>query len=143
MDRRWVCLALLLLPLAAAAQEERPPLSEKLNTGQRGYAEYQRYCAVCHGIFADGNGFAAPVLTVRPTNLRILHARFGRPLSRPALTRKIDGSEPILAHGTREMPIWGERLYEDVPTRMPDARSRGAILVIIEYLDSIQDPPAD
>jgi mono/diheme cytochrome c family protein len=140
MRRTALCLALLLAPpLAARAEEPRPPLSEKLNASHPGYDEYQQYCASCHGVFADGNGVVVPVLTQKPTNLRQLTARYGSPLPKQKLVRTIDGSEPILAHGTREMPIWGRRLYEQIPGPMPDSRQRGAILTILDYLESIQD----
>jgi len=140
MRRTAICVALLLAPsLAALAEEPKPALSEKLNARHPGYAEYQQYCAVCHGIFADGKGLAVPILTQKPTNLRRLAARYGAPLSKQKLIRTIDGSEPILAHGSREMPIWGTRLYEQVPNPMPDTRQRGAILTILDYLESIQE----
>jgi len=140
MRRIALCLALLLAPsLAALAEEPRPPLSEKLNASHGGYGQYQQYCASCHGLFADGNGVVVPVLTEKPTNLRRLSKRYGAPLPKQKLVRSIDGSEPILAHGSREMPIWGTRLYEQSPGPMPDSRQRGAILTILDYLESIQE----
>jgi mono/diheme cytochrome c family protein len=136
-----VCVAFLLAaPLAAAAEEPKPPLSEKLNADHPGYAAYEQYCAVCHGLFADGKGLVAPVLKTPPSNLRTLAARHGRPLDKQKLLRFVDGSEPVLAHGSREMPIWGKRLYETLPNPMPDSRQRGAILTILDYLESIQEP---
>jgi mono/diheme cytochrome c family protein len=134
-------LSLALLgasPFAARGEEPRPPLSEKLNASHPGYAIYQQYCAVCHGVFADGKGLVVPVLKVAPTDLRTLGVRHGTPLPKQKLVRFIDGSEPILAHGSREMPIWGQRLYEELPNPMPDSRQRGAILTILDYLESIQ-----
>lgn len=127
-----VCLA---LGAPAAAQS----VSEKLNVGARGYAQYQQYCASCHGMLADGRGLVAPVLTVAPTNLRTLGQRYGMPLPKQELMGFIDGRRPVVAHGSREMPIWGVRLYEDVPSLTPEARKRGAILVILDYLESIQE----
>jgi hypothetical protein len=81
----------------------------------------------------------APVLTVAPTNLRTLGQRYGMPLPKQELMGFIDGRRPVVAHGSREMPIWGVRLYEDVPSLTPEARKRGAILVILDYLESIQE----
>lgn len=136
-----IVLAFLLAATATPAlgEDERPPLSEKLNKDHAGYGLYQQYCAVCHGVFADGNGLVVPVLTQKPTNLRRLSERYGTPLPKPKLVRTIDGSEPIIAHGSREMPVWGTRLYEDLPSRMPNSRERGAILTLLDYLESIQD----
>jgi len=140
MRRTAICVALLLAAsLAALAEETKPALSEKLNASHPGYAQYQQYCAVCHGVFADGNGLVVPILTQKPSNLRRLTTRYGAPLPKQKLVRTIDGSEPILAHGSREMPIWGTRLYEQVPNPMPDSRQRGAILTILDYLESIQE----
>jgi len=71
--------------------------------------------------------------------LRRLSKRYGAPLPKQKLVRTIDGSDPILAHGSREMPVWGKRLYEESPGPMPDSRQRGAILTILDYLESIQE----
>ena len=139
MRRIAVCVALLFAAsLAAFAEEPKPSLAKQLNADHPGYSEYQQYCAACHGVFADGKGLVVPVLTEKPADLRHLSARYGTPLSKQKLIRTIDGSEPILAHGSREMPIWGTRLYEQVPNPMSDARQRGAILTILDYLESIQ-----
>jgi mono/diheme cytochrome c family protein len=140
MRRTALCVALLLAaPLAARGEDAGPSLSGKLNADHPGYAEHQQYCAVCHGVFADGQGLVVPVLKVAPPNLRRLGARYGTPLPRQKLIRSIDGSDPILSHGSREMPIWGTRLYEEAPNPMPDSRQRGSILTILDYLDSIQE----
>jgi mono/diheme cytochrome c family protein len=140
MRKTALCFALLLAaPLAARGEEAAPPDSRKLNPEHPGYAAYQQYCAVCHGVFADGQGLVVPILKVAPTNLRQLGARYGMPLPRQKLIRSIDGSDPILSHGSREMPIWGTRLYEGAPIPMPDSRQRGSILTILDYLESIQE----
>jgi hypothetical protein len=138
MRKSALCVALLLAaPLAAPGEEA----SRKLNAEHPGYAQYQQYCAVCHGVFADGQGLVVPVLKVKPPNLRQLGARHGTPLPRQKLARSIDGSDPILSHGSREMPIWGTRLYEGAPNPMPDFRQRGSVLTILDYLESIQEAP--
>jgi mono/diheme cytochrome c family protein len=142
MRHTVLSIALLLAaPLAVAAEEEaKPPLAGKLNSDHPGYAAYEQYCAVCHGLFADGKGLVAPVLKTPPSNLRTLGVRHGTPLPKQKLVRFVDGSEPVLAHGSREMPVWGTKLYETLPNPMPDSRQRGAILTILDYLESIQEP---
>ncbi|HEY8153673.1 MAG TPA: cytochrome c [Myxococcota bacterium] len=140
MRQTALCVALLLAaPLAARGDQEKSPLSERLNAGHAGYAEYQQYCAACHGVFADGQGLVAPVLKQAPPNLRQLGIRYGTPLPRQKLIRSIDGSDPVLSHGSREMPIWGTRLYGEAPVPTPDSRQRGSILTILDYLESIQE----
>jgi hypothetical protein len=140
MRQTVLCVALLLTAsLSARGEEAQPPLAAKLNAEHPGYVQYQQYCAVCHGVFADGQGLVVPILKVAPPNLRRLGARYGTPLPRQKLARSIDGSDPILSHGSREMPIWGTRLYQESPNPMPDFRQRGSILTILDYLESIQE----
>lgn len=101
---------------------------------------YARYCAVCHGIAADGHGPVASVLREAPTDLRRLGARYGMPLPAERLARFVDGREAVAAHGPREMPVWGERLGSPEPEesgRPPTIDRR--ILGMIAYLETIQD----
>jgi mono/diheme cytochrome c family protein len=140
MRKTVLCVALLLTAsLSARGEEAQPPLAARLNAEHPGYAPYQQYCAVCHGVFADGQGLVVPILKEAPPNLRQLGARYGTPLARQKLARSIDGSDPILSHGSREMPIWGTRLYQESPNPMPDFRQRGSLLTILDYLESIQE----
>src|SRR5690606_17285210 len=60
----------------------------------------------------------------------------------------VDGRDAPRAHGTPEMPVWGERLYEGERAESParEAARRGTILLILEYLQTLQQPapaPAD
>ncbi len=53
----------------------------------------------------------------------------------------IDGRRTVTGHGTKEMPIWGERFSEDVVPSAGMNREnlmRGRVLVLVEYLRSIQ-----
>jgi len=106
---------------------------------RRGYAEYQQYCASCHGMWADGEGILKPVLNVEPANLRAIERRHGSPFPRERIIEFIDGRSPIAAHGSREMPVWGERLDQGVKTSVPDMRKRSMIMVIVDYLQAIQE----
>jgi mono/diheme cytochrome c family protein len=105
-----------------------------------GFDLYRSYCAVCHGIFADGNGPAAPVLTTPPPDLARLSERYGNPLPSDDLLKFIDGRKMARSHGTSDMPIWGERLYEgnDRPSLTLEKVKQGTLLRIIEYLQAIQ-----
>jgi mono/diheme cytochrome c family protein len=132
-------LAALVLPLAALAGEGP---ARALHEHQPGYAEYRRYCASCHGIFADGKGPVAPALKTPPADLTRLGERYGMPLPRNKLLPFIDGRGPARAHGTHEMPVWGKLLYDDLGSgaREREMAVRGTILLILEYLESVQRP---
>ena len=99
---------------------------------------YRHHCASCHGERANGNGPLAPVLTVKPTDLRTIAVRHGE-FPRDLLGRIIGGDEVIAAHGSRVMPIWGERLQEDVLGMVSKpAVARGRIGFLVDYLETLQ-----
>ena len=71
-------------------------------------------------IVLGGTGPVAPALLSRPPDLRHLSGRYGTPLDGGRLGATIDGRESVVAHGNREMPVWGER-FDALP---PDEDSR-------------------
>ena len=75
----------------------------------------------------------------RRPNLRTLEQRHGSPFKRERIVEYIDGRRPVVAHGSREMPVWGRRLDENVDTSVPDMRKRSMMMVIIDYLEAIQE----
>jgi mono/diheme cytochrome c family protein len=74
-----------------------------------GELEYQRNCAVCHGTEGRGDGIMRRYLTLPPANLRQLAKNNGGKFPFWEVYRKIDGQTEVRTHGTREMPIWGDR----------------------------------
>jgi mono/diheme cytochrome c family protein len=96
----WALLvALELLLLGAHGAHAAPPAGELL---------YRRYCAVCHGMDGRGDGPAAAALCPRPTDLTRLESTVAE------LMRQIDGRRTIRAHGTAEMPVWGETFEQSL-----------------------------
>jgi mono/diheme cytochrome c family protein len=106
-----------------------------------GQSTYEQYCAACHGVAADGHGPVAPSLKEQPADLRKLGQRFGMPLPKAHLEELIDGRNMIRAHGTSDMPVWGRRLIASVPpAAAKEPFKRGTILVILDYLETLQQP---
>lgn len=104
-----------------------------------GRAPYEQYCASCHGAAADGQGPVAESFAEPPPDLRQLARKYGSPLPRPKLIEFIDGREMVRAHGTRDMPVWGEKLLAGVPPGAGnEAFKRGTIAVILDYLETLQ-----
>lgn len=95
--RRFAGLA-LALPLAGCVGADTIPT---------GAALYRRYCASCHGVSGRGDGPAADSLKVRPTDLTQLR------MSVQDLMTVIDGRTVVPAHGSGEMPVWGE-VFEQI-----------------------------
>lgn len=116
-----------ILSGAAAQAEDRSPW---------GQAEYLRYCSACHGDDADGQGPVSSVLTTHPPALTALHAKFGNPLS-TRFVEFVSGSTMPRAHGTSDMPVWGQVLG-DQPGE--DREAVEILWKITRYLESIQKP---
>jgi mono/diheme cytochrome c family protein len=69
---------------------------------------YMNHCAACHGPAGEGDGPVATVMEIVVPNLRTLRERNGGDFPLDAVTAYIDGRESRAAHGTRQMPIWGD-----------------------------------
>jgi mono/diheme cytochrome c family protein len=124
-------LAVAALAVSGAAAQEPP--------AHPGEAVYRQYCGACHGIGADGKGPLATILEPKPADLRAIAARRDGVFPDAEIVRIVDGRDPIVAHGTRDMPVWGERLRDEVglgPTT--EARTRGTLNLIVQYLKSVQ-----
>lgn len=116
-----------------------PAVSQDAAAGE---ALFTRYCATCHGIEAKGNGPMSPVLTIQPTDLTLLAAGSGGTFPLARVARRIDGSDPLVAHGS-PMPVFGDFLddADHVALPMPDGQPMmvpRAMADLIAYLQSIQ-----
>jgi|SRR5215469_1220132 len=99
---------------------------------------FLRYCASCHGVDGSGGGPVAKSLRDPPANLRLLADKYGSPLPAEALVDLIDGRKAVRAHGTSEMPVWGERLYATSEGTKGESGITDAIQKIVAFLNSIQ-----
>ncbi len=109
-----------------------------------GKSEYDASCASCHGVTGNGDGPYKPALTKAPADLTVLQKNNGGTFPFDRVYDVIDGRAVFVAHGTREMPIWGARYrlaaaeyYLDVPYD-PEAYIRGRILAVTEYVYRLQ-----
>jgi|SRR5208282_4814957 len=120
-----------------------------------GKFEYQDGCASCHGIDGKGAGPVSSQLKVLPADLTVLAKKNGGVFPLNSVYQTIDGRKIIAAHGTREMPIWGDRYSPDAigelnvwprlnpsdirPSIDPETIVRLRILAVIDYLNRIQE----
>jgi mono/diheme cytochrome c family protein len=140
------CLALATAPGAGCAHRASPPAAASASAvpgdpvlAELGAESFQRYCASCHGATAHGDGPAAGALKRPPADLTRIAARRGGAFPEGEIARFIDGRYGVDAHGSREMPVWGERLGERIPEPgVSEEVVRGQIAVLIEYLKGIQ-----
>ncbi|NIM27516.1 MAG: c-type cytochrome [Gammaproteobacteria bacterium] len=129
-------LTLIFVP-AFAAEE---PIEEL------GKQEFVRSCAACHGESGKGDGMLADMLVVAPPDLTSLRKRHGGKFPTSWVYRIIDGRNEIRPHGSREMPIWGDRYRAEALRELPlplnvgaDALVHGRILSLVFYIDFIQE----
>ena len=104
----------------------------------RGRVLYMRNCASCHGAKGDGRGPVAAALRTPPADLRLLSLRYGNPLPEDQIARFIDGRADIAAHGLRDMPVWGEQVWEYPAGKGPSSQVTPRVADLIAYLQSIQ-----
>jgi mono/diheme cytochrome c family protein len=128
-----------LLALACANEESATRYTESFAAS--GQEWYVTYCASCHGADAGGDGPAAEALVDRPTDLTRIAARNEGQFDAAGVASYIDGRSVVVAHGPREMPVWGRRFDDRGESLAEETRlAPGSILLIVEYLRSIQLP---
>jgi mono/diheme cytochrome c family protein len=134
----WAFPFLVLSILPAAAQETS-------NAGVSGEADFNMYCASCHGEDGKGEGPKAFGLSVKPPDLTTLTARYGA-FPRDRLLKLIDGREVVAAHGEREMPVWGVWFKEEAASELGGAEGdEGSVQRrvdnLVAYIEGLQTSP--
>jgi mono/diheme cytochrome c family protein len=142
--RRALLIALLLAMVAgptyaSKAGEAPDEVGYDIGLAEMGQPVFERRCASCHGDAARGDGPVAPTLKVPPADLTRIAARRGGDFPDGEIARFIDGRFDFPAHGSRLMPVWGERLGEAIPeSGLAEEVTRGKIATLLEYLKSLQ-----
>jgi len=136
--KTWWMSLLIALPAMAMAQD----------SADFGRYEYYAKCASCHGASAKGDGPVAKYLTKAPPDLTTFAKRNGGSFPTQLAWQAIDGRPVAIgAHGTPEMPVWGQEFRRESlrpADRMnpagpsPEWHVARRIAALIEYLASIQ-----
>jgi mono/diheme cytochrome c family protein len=141
---QWLMIAGLTAGFAGAVQAENVDI---------GKSEFQSSCASCHGTDGKGKGPVSEQLKVPPSNLTMLAKNNNGVFPTNAVYETIYGSKTVPTHGTREMPIWGDRFNPIInlphavdpfywrlagPEQSPEVVVRTRILAVIDYLSRIQ-----
>ncbi len=104
----------------------------------RGRLAYESYCMSCHGTEAKGDGPVADLLTVSPPDLTLLSKQNNNAYPATLVYNQIDGRADTKAHGTREMPLWGNIWSEKDGMPQSDEQTDIQISELVEYIRSIQ-----
>ena len=111
-----------------------------------GEFEYNNSCVACHGASGKGDGPVSDFLSgaVVP-DLTVLQKSNGGVFPVQAVYDMIEGTEMASAHGTRDMPIWGNRFRQradddpDFPITDSEGYAATRVLALIEFLSGIQE----
>ncbi|MFN4140369.1 c-type cytochrome [Aestuariivirga sp.] len=140
--RTPILFAAALLSLAASSQAQQVEI---------GKTEFMLRCAACHGPGGKGDGAVGQLLKVPPPDLTRIAERNGGTFPFQRIYDIIDGRQAIAAHGTREMPVWGDSyraeqfpmkpLAENATEAQIDAPERAVeryILALVYYIGTLQ-----
>jgi mono/diheme cytochrome c family protein len=101
---------------------------------------YVQYCGACHGADGKGDGIAGTFMRPKPIDLTQIakqnHGKF--PFEKVMHT--IDGRETVRAHGTRDMPVWGEIFDAEAVPATARGEVQAKIMAITTHVQSIQQP---
>jgi mono/diheme cytochrome c family protein len=136
--RIYLFLALAALPVV---MEAKPAGAQKMELVAAGELEFQTSCAVCHGVDARGQGIMSKHLTVPPANLRHLRQQNGGTFPFWEVYRVIEGRGVVPGHGSRDMPIWGDRFRADAggDGKAAQTQAAGRILSVVFFLEYLQE----
>jgi len=131
-------------PCAASPQESEEAAGFM---AAKGRVTYRVYCASCHGSMAKGDGSVAKYLKVVPSDLTQIRARHDGEFPSEDIAATIDGRNAVKAHGSREMPVWGDVFQSPLsetergPAEEGEERAKRKIDELVLFLESIQAEP--
>ena len=133
-------VALLFAPTLAGQMQTPPPPGQITRpplviTSLEGRDLYDFYCASCHGKTGRGDGPNAKKLKTAPPDLATLSKSNRGQFPKDRVQAVLTGEQPTAAHGTREMPVWGEVFKFLDPN---DQRAKTRVSNLVAYLESLQ-----
>ena len=123
------------LLIAISSCDSKPPKNSRHAQAMKGKEHFVKYCSKCHG--EDGTGLIIDTMDIQPANLtKIRDGRKSSEFPILEIANKIDGRKMAAAHGTRDMPIWGEVFSEE--EYLNETQIKGKLGELIAYLMTIQ-----
>jgi len=113
-------------PVTAAPQTSSP---------YSGPADYQVFCASCHGASAKGDGVIAGTLRKRPADLTQLSKKNDGVFPADATFKTIESG-----HEKADMPGWSAVLAKSQESAGEDA-AKARIRALVKYLETLQPKP--
>ena len=126
-----------VIALLAPALLATPFCAQAAGAPNPNHEVYLKLCSSCHGPAGKGDGPLAPMLTPKPSDLTQLAKKNGGEFNALAVYEAISGPHLAAAHGTSQMPVWGEVLRQEPGGAEPRA-SEISLAKVVNYLRSIQ-----
>jgi mono/diheme cytochrome c family protein len=126
-------LAVTTTVMASAAQRTEKGEGPVADDGRM---LFMTYCSTCHGTTGRGDGPSAEEYRHRPADLTQFAKQNGGVFNDARLHRIIDG-RTVKAHGTMEMPVWGDAFKWRLG--LDEGAIRARIEAIVRYVESIQE----
>jgi len=124
-----------ILLVAVSSCDSKPPKNSRAVQAQKGKVHFQKYCSSCHG--KDGTGLIIDTMDIQPADLTMIrNDRKNDEFPILEIANKIDGRKMAKAHGSRDMPIWGEVFSTN--EHLTESQIKGKLGELIAYLMSIQ-----
>jgi len=118
----------VLAQTGAVKKEPIKPISDVA-----GASTFSAYCTVCHGVAGRGDGPAAKALSKPPADLTQIARKHDGQFPAAAVRSVIIGDAAPLAHGTRDMPMWGP-LFRSTDGSAAELRLKN----LVDYLAAMQ-----
>jgi mono/diheme cytochrome c family protein len=96
---------------------------------------FTNYCAACHGPDGKGGGPAVAALKMPPPDLTTLSKRNSGKFPELRVYNTINGDLNLPAHGSKDMPVWGDVLRS---IEKDSAVQQMRVSNITKYIESIQ-----
>ena len=109
-DLKWIVPVLIAIGVYSVAAQQTPAIRytrpDNISAAD-GPQMFRSYCSPCHGLLGLGNGPAASSLQKRPADLTQLTRKNNGKFPVYRVRNEIQGAGLATAHGSREMPVWG------------------------------------
>jgi mono/diheme cytochrome c family protein len=139
---RYLTVVIVVLAFAIIGFAQDQPKAQikhvpiKATSAASGEEMYKTYCAVCHGSDGKGNGPAANSLKVPPPDLTNLTTKNGGKYPALKVAAILNGEEVVAAHGSKDMPIWGNLFWSMSGGHKAEVQQR--VTNLNKYVESLQ-----
>jgi mono/diheme cytochrome c family protein len=136
----WTLATLAATVLLLAAAALAAPAKDPAATAARGRVSFRMYCSSCHGQTGKGDGPVAEMLRTPPADLTQLAAANGGSYPSERVREAIDGRADVLAHGERDMPVWGTAFRQPDGPEDQEAEVAAKLEELVAFVASLQAP---